>query len=91
MSKTDKTRPARVQIAYVKDKHGEAHINWHTDVAWRRYKGDGEWTNEIRHRKDRYYSITDGIMDYLDIEEEKVQDEDDHKEGCMWCCGGYDY
>lgn len=51
MSKTDKTKPPKVQIAESKAKHGEAHINWHTDVTFRRYKGDGEYIAEQRGRK----------------------------------------
>jgi hypothetical protein len=52
MSKTDKTKPPRVQIAEAKAAHG-GHINWHTDVTFSRYKGDGEWIAEQKNRKYR--------------------------------------
>lgn len=51
MSKTDKTKPARLQIAEATAKHGEAHINWHTDVTYSRYEGDKMYLAEKRRHK----------------------------------------
>ena len=53
MSDTFKTKPARVQIDEARRKHGEAHINWHTDVTFSRYQGDKEWTARSKYRKYR--------------------------------------
>jgi hypothetical protein len=50
MSKTDKTKPARLQIAEATAKHGEAHINWHTDVTYSRYKDEGYYTKGCKQR-----------------------------------------
>jgi hypothetical protein len=51
MSKTDKTRPSRIQIAEATRKYGEAHVNWHTDVTFSRYQGDKAYTAEKVARK----------------------------------------
>jgi len=52
MSKTDKTKPARIQIAEAIEKRGGwEHINWHTDVTYSRYEGDKCYLAEKRRRK----------------------------------------
>ena len=63
--------------------------NWHTYKGFRRNKGEGEWIRDLRHRKDRYASVTEGLSDHLDFVEDMWEDESNDKEGCMWCC--YDY
>lgn len=50
MSKTDKTKPSRIQIAEATAKYGEAHINWHTDVTFSRYKDEGYYTKGCKQR-----------------------------------------
>jgi hypothetical protein len=50
MSKTDKTKPPRIQIAEAKAAHG-GRINWHTDVTYSRYQGDKMYLAEKRRRK----------------------------------------
>ena len=90
MSKTDKTKPARVQIAEAKATHG-GRINWHTDVTFSRYKGDGDWIKEMRTRKDFRFSVDKGIEDWYDQiedEEEAKAEEDAYPYGCAQCCGG---
>ena len=49
MSKTDKTKPARIQISEAKDAHG-GKINWHTDVTYSRYKDEGYYTKGCKQR-----------------------------------------
>jgi len=50
MSKTDKTKPTRVQIADATAAHG-GKINWHKDVTFSRYQGDKMYRNEKMERK----------------------------------------
>lgn len=51
MSKTDKTKPAKYQIADLAAAHG-GHIDYRR-VAWRRYKGHGEFIAKTKNRKNK--------------------------------------
>ena len=52
MSKTDKTKPSRVQIAEAAAmRGGKDKINWHTDVTFSRYQGDKSYLAEKRRHK----------------------------------------
>ena len=79
MSRTDKTTPASVQIQRQMDKRG--YVDWNS-IAWRRYKGHGEWINNIAHRHDDDYSIDEGIEDYYTMKEEEDEGQQD---GCFYC------
>jgi hypothetical protein len=48
MSKTDKTKPSRVQIREAEEKYGR--VNWHTDVTFSRYKSEGYYTKGCKQR-----------------------------------------
>lgn len=51
MSKTDKTKPSRIQIAEAEAKRGgRDRINWHTDVTFSRYKDEGFYTKGCKQR-----------------------------------------
>jgi hypothetical protein len=51
MSKTDKTRPTRVQMREATEKYGEDHINFHTDVTFSRIGGDKWYMAEKTNHK----------------------------------------
>lgn len=70
MSKTDKTKPAKYQIEEQRQRHGDHHILW-SEVAWRRYKGEGEWMRGIAHRKDHFFSIDEGLDDWYDEQDDE--------------------
>lgn len=115
MSKTDKHRPPRVQIAdkYVArhdHSNGECNLptldrwlkedlvrrwgmhdcyyeprNWHTDVAFRRSKGEGEWIQRKATRKYRTDWKSEGLADLADLRDNEP---DEIEGGCQnGCCG----
>jgi hypothetical protein len=53
MSKTDKTKPSKVQIREATEKYGEDHINWHTDITFSRTGPEQFWRKQDRKRKDK--------------------------------------
>lgn len=67
MSKTDKTKPSRVQIAEATAKYGEAHVNWHTDVTFSRTGPEAYWRRQYRKQMDRKRNtLAEGIEDWKD-------------------------
>ena len=60
--------------------------NWNTYKGFRRYKGEGEWVARSKTRKARNDWRSEGMSDLYDTLAEKQEDEDNYREGCMWCC-----
>ena len=54
MSKTDKTKPARVQISDYAADHG-GHVDYRA-IKWKRDRGAKEWNEEKIRRKSRALS-----------------------------------
>lgn len=101
MSRTDSHRPARIQIAETEAAHG-GRVNWHTDIKFRRYKGEGEWIGQQRNRRvvstqqaiNLEVTMFDDHEDYAPIEviaEGPVVEDEREDEDESWSSEGPDF